>query len=164
MTKPTDLTLSVETWQAISRHAEEAFPEECCGVVITDGNFERVQRLENIQNKLHNLDPETYPRTAVIAYAMDPKELELVIDNATRNGARLKAFYHSHPDHEAYFSDEDKAFASPFGEPTFPNTAQIVVSLYQREVKRLAAFAWSDDEGDFVEVPIKKIADGNATR
>jgi proteasome lid subunit RPN8/RPN11 len=157
MTKPTELTLSAETWQTISRHAEETFPEECCGVVFTDGNTERVQRLENIQNKLHALDPQTYPRTAVIAYAMDPKELELVIDDASRNGARLKAFYHSHPDHEAYFSDEDKAFASPFGEPTFPNTAQIVVSLYHREVKRMAAFVWSEDDGDFVEVALKKI-------
>jgi proteasome lid subunit RPN8/RPN11 len=157
MPKPTEITLTAQSWQEISRHAEESFPDECCGVVITDGTGERVQRLENIQNKLHALDPDTYPRTAVIAYAMDPKELELVIDNATRNGAKLKAFYHSHPDHEAYFSDEDKAFASPFGEPTFPTAAQIVVSVYHREVKRMAAFAWSDDDGDFVEVVIKRI-------
>jgi proteasome lid subunit RPN8/RPN11 len=157
MTKPTELTLTAQTWQEIARHAEESFPDECCGVVLADGASERVRRLENIQNKLHALDPETYPRTAVIAYAMDPKELELVIDSAARDGARLKAFYHSHPDHEAYFSDEDKAFASPFGEPTFPNTAQIVVSIYRREVKRLAAFAWSDERNDFVEVAIRKI-------
>ena len=124
MTKPTEVTLTAQAWQEISRHAEESFPDECCGVVIADGVNERVQRLENIQNKLHALDPETYPRTAVIAYAMDPKELELVIDNAARDGAKLKAFYHSHPDHEAYFSDEDKAFASPFGEPTFPGAAR----------------------------------------
>ncbi len=156
MTKPTEVTLTAKIWLEISRHAEESFPDECCGVVFADGVTERVQRLENIQNKLHALDPETYPRTAVIAYAMDPKELELVIDNAARDGAKLKAFYHSHPDHEAYFSDEDKAFASPFGEPTFPNAAQIVVSIYHREVKRLAAFVWSADKNDFVEVAIKK--------
>ena len=88
---------------------------------------------------------------------MDPKELETVLDNAQRNGNRLKAFYHSHPDHDAYFSAEDKAFASPFGEPTFPNTAQIVVSIYQREVKRICAFAWSEEQEDFVEVPIKRV-------
>lgn len=157
MMKPTELTLTAQAWQEISRHAEESFPDECCGVVISNGANERVHRLQNIQNKLHDLDPETYPRTAVIAYAMDPKELELVIDNAARNGAKLKAFYHSHPDHEAYFSTEDKAFASPFGEPTFPAAAQIVVSIYHREVKNMAAFTWSDEQSDFVEVPIKKI-------
>ena len=149
--------LTEGAWNEIAKHARDEFPEECCGILLTDGATEQVHRLENIQNKLHALDPETYPRTAVIAYAMDPKELELVIDNASRSGARLKAFYHSHPDHDAYFSAEDKAFASPFGEPTFPNAAQIVVSIYDREVKRMGAFVWSDDKNDFVEVPIKKI-------
>ncbi len=157
MSTPAEFTLGVDAWNAISRHAQECFPDECCGVVLANGAREIVEPLENIQNKLHALDPDTYPRTAVIAYAMDMKELELVIDNGARSGAKLKAFYHSHPDHEAYFSNEDKAFASPFGEPTFPNAAQIVVSIYGREVKRMCAFAWSEEQNDFVEVPIKKI-------
>ncbi len=157
MITPAEFTLGADAWNAISRHAQECFPDECCGVVLANGTHEFVHPVENIQNKLHTLDSETYPRTAVIAYAMDPKELELVIDNGARNGAKLKAFYHSHPDHEAYFSNEDKVFASPFGEPTFPNAAQIVVSIYGREVKRMCAFAWSEEQNDFVEVPIKKI-------
>jgi proteasome lid subunit RPN8/RPN11 len=157
MITPAEITLSVDAWNAISRHAQETFPDECCGVVLANGAQEIVRPLENIQNKLHALDPETYPRTAVIAYAMDLNELERVIDEGARSGAKLKAFYHSHPDHEAYFSNEDKAFASPFGEPTFPNAAQIVVSIYDREVKRICAFAWSAEQNDFVEVPVKKI-------
>ena len=157
MITPAEITLSVDAWNAISRHAQETFPDECCGVVLAHGAQEIVRPLENIQNKLHALDPETYPRTAVIAYAMDLKELERVIDEGARSGAKLKAFYHSHPDHEAYFSNEDKAFASPFGEPTFPNAAQIVVSIYGREVKRICAFAWLAEQNDFVEVPVKKI-------
>lgn len=157
MIKPSEVLLTAATWDEISRHSQEAFPEECCGIILSNGVVDRVQRLENIQNKLHALDAETYPRTAVIAYAMDPKELAAVLDNAQRSGNTLKAFYHSHPDHDAYFSAEDKAFASPFGEPTFPDTAQIVVSIYQREVKRIGAFAWSDEQEDFVEVPIKRV-------
>ena len=68
----------------------------------------------------------------------------------------LKAFYHSHPNHDAYFSAEDKAFASPFGEPTFPGTAQIVVAIYDRAVKEMCAFAWSDQERDFIKVTLTK--------
>ena len=79
-----------------------------------------------------------------------------MIDEAERNGAKLKAFYHSHPNHDAYFSAEDKAFASPFGEPTFPGTAQIVVAIYDGAVKEVGAFAWSDQEEDFVKVALKK--------
>jgi proteasome lid subunit RPN8/RPN11 len=150
------LFLSQAAWNEISCHAQETFPEECCGVVFSKGNTDQVHRLRNIQNQLHELDPQTYPRTAAIAYAMDHKELETVLDSSGRNGAKLKAFYHSHPNHDSYFSAEDKAFASPFGEPTFPGAAQIVVSIYDRAVKQICAFAWSEEQKDFVEVTLTK--------
>jgi proteasome lid subunit RPN8/RPN11 len=157
MDSPTTLHLSETAREEIAQHAQETFPEECCGIVLSGASGDRVHRLKNIQNQLHALDPQTYPRTAVIAYAMDPVELENVINNAQTGGARLKAFYHSHPNHDAYFSDEDKAFASPFGEPTFPGTAQIVVSIYDRVIKRIGAFAWSEGKKDFIEIPLSKL-------
>lgn len=151
------ITLSQQTWEDISRHAVKTFPEECCGVILSGGAQERVQPLKNIQNQLHALDPETYPRDATIAYAMDIQELESVIRESDSKGFKIKAFYHSHPDHEAYFSEEDKAFAIPFGEPTFPHSAQIVVSIYSRVVKRIAGYIWSEQIKDFIEIPVKKI-------
>ena len=156
MNEKMELSLSERALEEIAQHAQETFPEECCGVIFNDGAADRVHRLKNIQKQLHALDPQTYPRTATIAYAMDYKELELVIDEAKRTGARLKAFYHSHPNHDAYFSNEDKAFASPFGEPTFPGTAQLVVAIYDRSVKEMCAFAWSDQEKDFIKVALSK--------
>ena len=150
------LFLSEAAWNEISSHAQETFPEECCGVIFSKGTADHVHRLKNIQNQLHELDPQTYPRTAAIAYAMDHKELEAVMDSNGRSGGKLKAFYHSHPNHESYFSAEDKAFASPFGEPTFPAAAQIVISIYARVVKEIRAFAWSEEQKDFVEVTLIK--------
>lgn len=153
----TILTLTQKAWEEISHHAIEAFPEECCGVILDDGTTNEVRRLRNIQNQLHALDPESYPRNATIAYAMDPKELESIIREAEATGAKMKAFYHSHPNHEAYFSQEDKAFATPFGEPTYPGSAQIVISIYDRVIKRISAYAWAQEKKDFVEIPLKKI-------
>ncbi len=150
------VSLSEASWKEICRHAEQAFPEECCGVVFARGAVDRVQRVKNIQNQLHELDPQTYPRTAAIAYAMNPRELEQHIDAAQAAGEKLIAFYHSHPNHDAYFSEEDKAFASPFGEPTFPGAAQIVVSIYDGSNNRARAFAWSDERKDFLEVPLEQ--------
>ena len=80
-----------------------------------------------------------------------------MIRQADSKGQKLKAFYHSHPNHDAYFSAEDKAFACPFGEPTYPDTAQIVISIYNRAVKIIRAFVWSPGENDFVEVPIDRL-------
>ena len=156
MSNPVELVLTEAAWGEISRHAVEAFPEECCGVSVSHGGGDEVRRLNNIQNRLHALDPQTYPRDATIAYAINPRELEAIIQDAEANGARIKAFYHSHPDHEAYFSAEDKAFATPFGEPTYPDAGQIVVSIYNRAVKRICAYAWADKQKDFVEIPLRK--------
>src|SRR5574341_556545 len=101
MDKQPTLLLTTSAVEEISRHAREAFPEECCGVVLTHGTNDHVHRLKNIQNQLHALDPQTYPRTAAIAYAMDPKELEKITREAQSIGATLKGFYDSHPDHDA---------------------------------------------------------------
>ena len=153
-----ELILSETAWAEMYRHAEETFPEECCGIVLQRDGRDEARRLQNIQNRLHALDPQTYPRQATIAYAMDPKELEKTLDQAAASGARIKAFYHSHPNHEAYFSAEDKAFATPFGEPTFPDAAQIVISIYDRVVKGVAAYAWDAKRQEFVEFPLRKSA------
>lgn len=153
----TALTLTQKAWEEISLHAIETFPEECCGVILHKGKTDDVRRCQNIQNDLHALDSKTYPRNATIAYAMDLKELESIIHEAETTGAKIKAFYHSHPNHEAYFSQEDRAFATPFGEPTYPESAQIVMSIYDRVVKRISAYVWAQEKKDFVEIPVEKI-------
>lgn len=151
-----EIRLTQAVWNEISNHARETFPEECCGIILSSGETDEVRRVTNIQNKLHALDPQTYPRTAAIAYAMDPLELDRVIGEGEAKGKKLKAFYHSHPDHDAYFSAEDKAFACPFGEPTYPEAAQIVISIYNRAVKIIRAFAWSEERNDFVEIHVDR--------
>ena len=123
------LVLSETVLATIAEHALETYPEECCGVILGGDGGEEVHRLENIQNRLHATDPETFPRDARTAYTLDPRELETVLEQAERRGLAFKALYHSHPDHDAYFSAEDKACATPFGEPTYPDTAQIVISV-----------------------------------
>ena len=151
--------LGDEAFAAMTAHASETYPEECCGVILGGDGKDEAHRLDNIQNRLHAADPETFPRDARTAYTLDPKELEAVLTQAERRGLVFKALYHSHPDHEAYFSVEDRACATPFGEPTYPDTAQIVVSVMKGNVGRVAVYAWSPDAGDFVETALKRIPD-----
>lgn len=142
---------------AVAAHARGTWPEECCGVVLGGGRGDRVHRIPNVQNRLHARDPETFPRDARTAYTMDPGALEAVLEQAERSGLSLKAFYHSHPDHDAYFSDEDRACAAPFGEPTYPDAAQVVVSVRNGEVAGMAVYAWSPQAGEFVEVELARV-------
>ena len=152
---PLVLNLTEEAWQEISRHAMDTFPEECCGLILQNGRLDEVRRCTNVQNKLHALDPDTYPRTAATAYTIDIMELENIMKEAERSGAAIKAFYHSHPQHEAYLSKEDRSFACPFGEPTYPDTAHVVISIYDRAVKEIRAYFWIEEEKDFSQISIK---------
>ncbi len=152
------IELADRAFAAMAAHASETYPEECCGVILGGAGGDEVHRLVNIQNRLHATDPETFPRDARIAYTMDPKELETVLEQAERRGMSFKAVYHSHPDHDAYFSAEDKACAMPFGEPTYPDTAQIVISVISGSVGRVAVYAWNPDVEDYVETTLTRVA------
>src|SRR5262249_11676246 len=150
------LFLSEAEWNEISSHAQETFPDECCGVVFLKGTIDQVHRLKNIQNQLHQLDPQTYPRTAAIAYAMDHKELEAVMDSSGRSGGKLKGFYHSQPKHEAYFFPENKTLPESLRQTHCSPPPPHVISIYDRVVKEIRAFAWSEEQKDFIEVTLTK--------
>ena len=156
MSAANEILLTQKALNEISRHSQETFPDECCGIIVSNGEQDHVLRLKNMQNARHAKDPDAFPRDATIAYSMDEMELESKIIEAQKIGFQLKAFYHSHPKHGAYFSAEDRAGATPFGEPTYPDTAQVVISVFDKVIKDIKAFTWSEDKKDFVELPIRK--------
>ena len=145
------LRLSADTLEELSRHAQDTFPDECCGAVIARAGQESVWRITNVQNALHEKDPESYPRDATIAYFMEPKELLAMMKETDSGAATLKALYHSHPNHDAYFSAEDKARAMFGDEPSYPDTAYLVISIYERQIKAIRAYRWHEATKDFVE-------------
>ena len=149
------IQLTSETHAALGQHARETFPEECCGAILRVDGREEVHRITNVQNARHAKDPHTYPRDATIAYFMEPKELFTVLKAVDERQAELTAFYHSHPNHDAYFSDEDKTQAMFCDEPSYPDTAYLVISIYEREVRTIKAFGWDDTSRNFVETGLQ---------
>ena len=85
---------------------------------------------------------------------MAPNDLIKIHKEAETENRPIKAFYHSHPNHDAYFSEKDKADATAWDEPMYPDAAYVVVSIYDEEIRTARAYAWSDVAGDFVEVPM----------
>jgi proteasome lid subunit RPN8/RPN11 len=148
------LTLDRPALEEILAHARATHPEECCGAVITRDGRDHVLRFTNIQNQLHERSPGEYPRTAERAYTPDPKDQFRAEQAAREPGARLSAFYHSHPVTGAYFSGEDRARAMFGDEPSYPDVTWIVVSD-ARTRGEARAFRWSDEAHDFVDVAIE---------
>jgi proteasome lid subunit RPN8/RPN11 len=138
----------------IHADARAGFPDEACGFVVErDGRLE-VVRVTNIQNQKHAENPEQFPRTAVIAYTMGPEAAPILVGH-DRGALTIRAIYHSHPQHAAYFSAEDKAQATVWDEPSYPDAVQIVVSVINGEVRDAKAFRWQESARDFLEVPLE---------
>jgi adenylyltransferase/sulfurtransferase len=138
----------------LAAHAVSTFPEECCGFVVVRNGQLAVERITNIQNQQHALHPEQFPRTAAIAYTMGPEAAPLLVDH-DRGRLTIRIIYHSHPQHAAYFSAEDKKQATVWDEPSYPDAFQIVMSVIDGTVRDMKAFRWDEPARDFVEQPLQ---------
>ena len=139
---------------AMHAHAREAYPDECCGLIFERDGREDIVRATNIQNELHAQDPDQFPRTAATGYTMGPEAAPVLI-RSERGELRLLAIYHSHPERESYFSQEDRRQAlGARGEPIYPQAGYIVMSVRDREVRATKVFVWDAAARDYVEAQI----------
>jgi proteasome lid subunit RPN8/RPN11 len=103
------LKLNEQVYDAIRRHGEEAYPDECCGVLLgqsaNDVNeVEEAVRAGNIRtDSAHN------------RYQIAPQELVKIQRQGRERGLDIVGFYHSHPDHPARWSKTDFAEAHWLG-------------------------------------------------
>ena len=149
---------NVPQWDSLAAmhgHAREAYPEECCGVLFEREGRVQCVRASNVQNALHIQDPAQFPRTAASGYTMGPEAAPILI-GSERGELRLLAIYHSHPQREAYFSQEDRRQAlGARGEPIYPQAGYIVMSVRNREVRATKVFVWDAASRDYVEAQIE---------
>jgi [CysO sulfur-carrier protein]-S-L-cysteine hydrolase len=136
--------------------AQREFPFECCGFIIGDDVVEEVRPIANTQNAQHTKDPVAFPRDARTAFLMDPKQHLAVMREVDDRKLALKIVYHSHPDHEAYFSPTDRRQACSFDPdyPDYPETAYVVLSIMGGRFNRAAAFVWDETRKEFAETTL----------
>jgi proteasome lid subunit RPN8/RPN11 len=130
-------------------HALQEYPYECCGIITVVEDRQAVYPCTNIQNRLHAEDPSRYPRDGRIAYTIDREEFDRIITESRQRGETVLAFYHSHPDHEAFFSQEDHAAQTALGEPEFPDALQVVISVESRQIRDTKVFRWDSASRTF---------------
>lgn len=134
---------------ALSRHAAAWYPRECCALLVRGPAGAELVLADNLADRYHTLDPDTFPRTALRAYVLDPR----LIVAAERDGKALVAIVHSHCQVGAYFSDEDTRLAlSPFEDgPLYPGVDYVVLDAQVDGVRGFKVFSWSAAAQCFVE-------------
>lgn len=131
-------------------HAEREYPNECCGVIIGvhgDPSKNETRPCKNIQNELKDKYPGENLRSADTGYFMDPADVRAAFENAAKKKLDVIGFYHSHPDHEPYWSKEDHKASMWAGtcDPSFPDASNIVISVVDGVVKGAAIFCWDEE-------------------
>jgi len=124
--------------EALFAHAQEAYPEECCGLLAGTNNIP--SHLYRVQNA---------HATPKVFYEMAPKEQFYAFKNMRHNGLHLVAIYHSHPESPARPSQSDIRLAYD------PEPFYLLVSLQQRDAPQLRAYRI--EEGVVTEEPLEVI-------
>jgi proteasome lid subunit RPN8/RPN11 len=158
--------------EEIEAHAREAYAvsvdgvaegEEACGVisgVAGDLSADVAERIPNLANKYHAMDPEGYPRTGRTYFLIDPLKFSRKISAAESSGRPIKVLYHSHLDCGAYFSETDSQTALAGGEEPSYDLAFLVVSVRGdgkgggARVDDRKLFVWNPTSRTFVEAPL----------
>ena len=99
------LVIDPNSYAGLRLHGEDAYPEECCGILV--GSFRAGGSVVASAIRCVNVRQDS-PRNR---YAIDPKDLVSIQRDARQHGFEVVGFYHSHPDHPARWSSTDLADA-----------------------------------------------------
>lgn len=137
-------------------HAQQAYPAECCGLLLTPrqpGRPTVYRRCDNTQASDPALDPSGAARGSETAFHLDGGE----VVRAEREGYEIRGIIHSHPDHDAYFSPMDREVATwRLGddlppEPAYPGVSYLVISVRDGVADDQRWFEWDEAAADFAE-------------
>jgi proteasome lid subunit RPN8/RPN11 len=136
--RPSDL-------EAIGRHGEATFPEECCGFLIGHTREETtvVERLLPVENERQDSRHNRY--------VIEPETVLKAHKEARAAGADVVGYYHSHPDHPSRPSDFDREHA-------WPGLSYLIVSVMKGRVADARSWRLADDRERFEEEILEKEA------
>jgi proteasome lid subunit RPN8/RPN11 len=135
--------------QSILLHAEQCYPEECCGLLL--GNHQSINGAEvNLVQAVHstsNVWAQSFSHcdrsgddiaTAHRRYQIDPTAMLQAQQHARANTWDVIGIYHSHPNAAAVPSEWDRAWA-------WPQYSYLIVSLQNGVAKDLQSWSLGSD-------------------
>ncbi|HTP53871.1 MAG TPA: M67 family metallopeptidase [Thermoplasmata archaeon] len=152
------VVVSASTIAEMRRLANAAYPEECCGFLLSPsdavgGAEERpIVAVEPASNRSRG---ERRRRFVIL-----PEELQVAESRAASNGQVISGFYHSHPDHPARPSVFDQEHAWPW------YAYLILATDHSAEASGIGAFELDADRREFrpiaLTIPTPEPAPGGA--
>jgi S-sulfo-L-cysteine synthase (O-acetyl-L-serine-dependent) len=132
------ITIPDDVHAAIREHGAEAYPDECCGVLIGDETGQ-------VSEAFALLNTTTGERRR--RFLIGPDDYRVAEARARETGNSLIGFYHSHPNHPAIPSTFDLDHA-------WPNMHYVIVSVQGGRPEASRSWRLRDDRSAFDEEPI----------
>ena len=138
MKDSTMIRLSEKIVDEIEIHAEQTYPEECCGMMLgySDTNIHVVESVIPIDNS----QGDNRKRRFLIT----PEQYRHAEQLADKGNRELLGFYHSHPDHPAAPSAFDTDHALPW-------FSYIIVSVEKGKAAAMTAWLLNEERTQFAE-------------
>lgn len=137
--------------QIIYNHAEGAYPEECCGIllgVISGSNKECVKVIttKNVWNTEEEADIFTNEKgSRNRRYTIAPRDLMAAQKQAREESLDIIGIFHSHTDNLAIPSEYDREYA-------WHSYSYIIVSVYEGKVRDIKSWCLDETHGFQEEV------------
>ena len=131
------IELSLEHWKRIEQHGAEAYPNECCGMLLGQEKDGRKVIVDILP--LPNAREDS-PRNRFLIL---PEDFIRGDQEAKRRGLDILGFYHSHPDHFAQPSEYDRQHAWPW-------YTYLILGVNGGVPGALTGWLLSEDRGQFL--------------
>jgi proteasome lid subunit RPN8/RPN11 len=137
---------------AIHEHGCQAYPAECCGMLLghVDGGQKVVTEVVPLKNLRH--DPQRAQELLPVAdpgresernrFLIDPREQLRVEKSARERQLDVLGYYHSHPDHPARPSQYDQEHAWPW-------YSYVILSVEQGKARDVSSWVLAEDRSHF---------------
>ena len=144
------IELSLEHWKRIEQHGAEAYPNECCGMLLGQEKDGRKIIVDILPLKNARDDS---PRNRFLIL---PEDFIRGDQEAKSRGLDILGFYHSHPDHFAQPSEYDRQHAWPW-------YTYLILGVNGGVPGALTGWLLSQDGGQFLQEELRVSDKGSAS-
>ena len=139
------LQISKADYDLIRWEAERSYPHECCGILL--GKVNGNDRMVTLTVPCENARTDSPSNR----YRIDPQKVIAALKLARSRSETIVGFYHSHPDHPAYYSETDLTEAHWF------DCSYVITSVQQGHAGATTSFILmgTEDKKHFAQEDIE---------
>ncbi len=123
----------------MNAHAEETFPEECCGAMLGIEREDGTREITEVV-RVDNTKGENRERRFLI----EPRAYLNAEKVAKEQGLDVLGIYHSHPNHPSQASEFDRVHAMPF-------LSYLIISCMEGKTANIQSWRLKEDRSAFDE-------------